>query len=110
MQLICVSNTVLFVQANVRNYFMQFEESQTQSLIDSKIMEFEMKSRQGLQVICHDLHLLYAWLLRITRLNASQALMCTNVTNTEPRFSMAHDFTQAIYGKLCCFIAKVHSM
>lgn len=29
---------------------MQFEESQTQSLIDSKIMEFEMKSRQGLQV------------------------------------------------------------
>lgn len=38
------------VQANVRNYFMQFEEAQTQSLIDSKIMEFEMKSRQGLQV------------------------------------------------------------
>ena len=38
------------MQANVRNYFMQFEESQTQSLIDSKIMEFEMKSRQGLQV------------------------------------------------------------
>ncbi|KAL0051767.1 hypothetical protein WJX82_001680 [Trebouxia sp. C0006] len=36
-------------KANVRNYFMQFEESQTQSLIDSKIMEFEMKSRQGLQ-------------------------------------------------------------
>ena len=38
------------LQANVRNYFMQFEEAQTQSLIDSKIMEFEMKSRQGLQV------------------------------------------------------------
>ncbi|KAL3158500.1 hypothetical protein ABBQ38_010732 [Trebouxia sp. C0009 RCD-2024] len=36
-------------KANVRNYFMQFEEAQTQSLIDSKIMEFEMKSRQGLQ-------------------------------------------------------------
>ncbi len=41
---------VAHLQANVRNYFMQFEESQTQSLIDSKIMEFEMKSRQGLQV------------------------------------------------------------
>lgn len=40
------------MQANVRNYFMQFEEAQTQSLIDSKIMEFEMKSRQGLQVNC----------------------------------------------------------
>lgn len=32
---------------------MQFEEAQTQSLIDSKIMEFEMKSRQGLQVNSH---------------------------------------------------------
>ena len=41
------------LQANVRNYFMQFEEAQTQSLIDSKIMEFEMKSRQGLQVDLH---------------------------------------------------------
>ena len=41
------------LQANVRNYFMQFEEAQTQSLIDSKIMEFEMKSRQGLQVDFH---------------------------------------------------------
>lgn len=41
------------LQANVRNYFMQFEEAQTQSLIDSKIMEFEMKSRQGLQVDCY---------------------------------------------------------
>ena len=43
------------LQANVRNYFMQFEEAQTQSLIDSKIMEFEMKSRQGLQVDFQDM-------------------------------------------------------
>lgn len=32
-------------QANVRNYYMQFEESQTQSLIDSKIMEFAQHAR-----------------------------------------------------------------
>lgn len=39
----------LFLQANVRNYYMQFEESQTQSLIDSKIMEFEAKTRNAFQ-------------------------------------------------------------
>lgn len=33
------------MQANVRNYYMQFEESQTQSLIDSKIMEFAQHAR-----------------------------------------------------------------
>ena len=33
------------LQANVRNYYMQFEESQTQSLIDSKIMEFAQHAR-----------------------------------------------------------------
>ena len=49
--MICISaRRASALQANVRNYFMQFEEAQTQSLIDSKIMEFEMKSRQGLQV------------------------------------------------------------
>lgn len=32
-------------KANVRNYYMQFEESQTQSLIDSKIMEFAQHAR-----------------------------------------------------------------
>ncbi|EIE18536.1 zf-U1-domain-containing protein [Coccomyxa subellipsoidea C-169] len=36
-------------KANVRNYYMQFEESQTQSLIDSKIMEFEAKTRNAFQ-------------------------------------------------------------
>ena len=34
-----------WLQANVRNYYMQFEESQTQSLIDSKIMEFAQHAR-----------------------------------------------------------------
>ncbi len=36
-------------QANVRNYYMQFEESATQSAIDSKIMEFEARSRNAFQ-------------------------------------------------------------
>ncbi len=36
-------------QANVRNYYMQFEEQQTQDMIDSKIREFEMRSREALQ-------------------------------------------------------------
>ena len=60
----------LFLQANVRNYFMQFEEAQTQSLIDSKIMEFEMKSRQGLQVaFC-----LLPWLKPPAGVTVNQAL------------------------------------
>lgn len=33
------------LQANVRNYYMQFEETQTQDEIDSKIKEFEERSR-----------------------------------------------------------------
>ena len=33
------------MQANVRNYYMQFEETQTQDEIDSKIKEFEERSR-----------------------------------------------------------------
>lgn len=41
------------VQANVRNYYMQFEESQTQSLIDSKIMEFEARTRNAFQAQVH---------------------------------------------------------
>ncbi len=32
-------------QANVRNYYMQFEETQTQDEIDSKIKEFEERSK-----------------------------------------------------------------
>lgn len=36
-------------QANVRNYYMQFEENQTQSMIDDKIMEFEARSRNAFQ-------------------------------------------------------------
>ena len=36
---------MMHAQANVRNYYMQFEESQTQSLIDSKIMEFAQHAR-----------------------------------------------------------------
>jgi hypothetical protein len=37
------------VQANVRNYYMQFEEAQTQDLIDSKILAFEARSRDAFQ-------------------------------------------------------------
>lgn len=33
------------MQANVRNYYMQFEETQTQDEIDIKIKEFEERSR-----------------------------------------------------------------
>ncbi len=33
---------------------MQFEESQTQSLIDSKIMEFEAKTRNAFQAQVED--------------------------------------------------------
>eukprot|EP00884_Botryococcus_braunii_P018499 jgi/Botrbrau1/5332/Bobra.0346s0006.1 len=42
-------NTGYKHKANVRNYYMQFEEAQTQSLIDNKIMEFEAKSREAFQ-------------------------------------------------------------
>ena len=33
----------------MRNYYMQFEENQTQSMIDTKIMEFEARSRNAFQ-------------------------------------------------------------
>ena len=35
----------MLLQANVRNYYMQFEETQTQDEIDIKIKEFEERSR-----------------------------------------------------------------
>ena len=35
----------LCLQANVRNYYMQFEETQTQDEIDIKIREFEERSK-----------------------------------------------------------------
>ena len=42
-------NTGYKHKANVRNYYMQFEEAQTQNLIDSKIMEYESRSREAFQ-------------------------------------------------------------
>lgn len=42
-------NTGYKHKANVRNYYMQFEEAQTQNLIDSKIMEYETRSREAFQ-------------------------------------------------------------
>ena len=44
-------NTGYKHKANVRNYYMQFEEAQTQELIDSKIMEHLAKAGAGAQVI-----------------------------------------------------------
>jgi U1 small nuclear ribonucleoprotein C len=35
-------------KANVRNYYMQFEEAQTQSLIDDKIMQFVQHARPAM--------------------------------------------------------------
>ena len=40
-------NTGYKHKANVRNYYMQFEEAQTQDLIDSKIMEHLAKAGAG---------------------------------------------------------------
>lgn len=37
-------------KANVRNYYMQFEESQTQSAIDDKIMQFAQHARPALNL------------------------------------------------------------
>lgn len=42
-------NTGYKHKANVRNYYMQFEEAQTQELIDSKIMEHLAKAGAGPQ-------------------------------------------------------------
>ena len=36
-------------QANVRNYYMMFEQNQTQGLIDNKLVDFESKSRDNFQ-------------------------------------------------------------
>lgn len=51
---LAVDDTFSAVQANVRNYYMQFEETQTQDEIDSKIKEFEERSRGAFaaQVSC----------------------------------------------------------
>jgi hypothetical protein len=43
----------LLLQANVRNYYMQFEESQTQSAIDDKIMQFAQHARPALNLVSH---------------------------------------------------------
>ena len=48
------------MQANVRNYYMQFEESQTQSLIDSKILEFEARTRGAFQAQVRSHHIVAA--------------------------------------------------
>ena len=61
-----VVDTLGAVQANVRNYYMQFEETQTQDEIDSKIKEFEERSRGAFaaQVSCPALlpfHNMYVW-------------------------------------------------
>ena len=42
-------NTGYKHKANVRNYYMQFEEAQTQDLIDNKILEFKSRSREAFQ-------------------------------------------------------------
>lgn len=36
------------LQANVRNYYMQFEEAQTQMMIDNKLSEYEQRARMGM--------------------------------------------------------------
>jgi hypothetical protein len=38
-------------QANVRNYYMQFEETQTQSAIDDKIMSFAQHARPAMPLV-----------------------------------------------------------
>lgn len=40
-------NTGYKHKANVRNYYMQFEEAQTQDLIDTRIMEHLAKAGAG---------------------------------------------------------------
>ena len=39
------------MQANVRNYYMQFEETQTQSAIDDKIMSFVQHARPAMPLV-----------------------------------------------------------
>jgi hypothetical protein len=39
------------LQANVRNYYMQFEETQTQSAIDDKIMNFAQHARPAMPLV-----------------------------------------------------------
>lgn len=39
------------LQANVRNYYMQFEETQTQSAIDDKIMSFVQHARPAMPLV-----------------------------------------------------------
>jgi len=45
------ADTFCNVQANVRNYYMQFEEAQTQSLIDDKIMQFVQHARPAMPLV-----------------------------------------------------------
>jgi hypothetical protein len=40
-----------YLQANVRNYYMQFEETQTQSAIDDKIMSFVQHARPAMPLV-----------------------------------------------------------
>lgn len=47
---------VCFAQANVRNYYMMFEQNQTQGLIDNKLADFETKSRDNFQAQVGVLH------------------------------------------------------
>lgn len=42
-------NTGYKHKANVRNYYMQFDLAQTQTLIDNKVMEYESRSREAFQ-------------------------------------------------------------